>query len=255
MTVRSGDAVVAEIAPARRQFAARQMTTTQAGLATLELRSGLCLDRRSDARRRRARPPLLEAAGDADLARRRRHGARRRLVARRPAPSPRRRGAREGRRRLSGAACAMIMRLTSLRSFRHPRACVGAGPRRAAGRGDEGPGAGSARARALGRVALPGLPEPVDRRFRRAARARHPHPHSKPHRTGRKQRRGARLSRLALRRFHPPQAAVQAGDLALVAEPAVDALRRSRRRAARAAPRAPRRRPRSAPTRRRASRR
>ena len=59
------------------------------------LRSGLCLDRRSDARRRRARPPLLEAAGDADLARRRRHGARRRLVARRPAPSPRRGGARE----------------------------------------------------------------------------------------------------------------------------------------------------------------
>jgi cytochrome c-type biogenesis protein CcmF len=36
MTVRSGDAVVAEIAPARRQFAARQMTTTQAGLATLK---------------------------------------------------------------------------------------------------------------------------------------------------------------------------------------------------------------------------
>jgi cytochrome c-type biogenesis protein CcmF len=36
MTVRSGDAVVAEIRPARRQFAARQMTTTQAGLATLD---------------------------------------------------------------------------------------------------------------------------------------------------------------------------------------------------------------------------
>ena len=35
MTVRSGGVVVAEIAPARRQFAARQMTTTQAGLATL----------------------------------------------------------------------------------------------------------------------------------------------------------------------------------------------------------------------------
>jgi cytochrome c-type biogenesis protein CcmF len=35
MTVRSGDAVVAEIAPARRRFEARQMTTTQAGLATL----------------------------------------------------------------------------------------------------------------------------------------------------------------------------------------------------------------------------
>jgi cytochrome c-type biogenesis protein CcmF len=35
MTVRSGDKVVAEIEPARRQFSARQMTTTQAGLATL----------------------------------------------------------------------------------------------------------------------------------------------------------------------------------------------------------------------------
>jgi cytochrome c-type biogenesis protein CcmF len=36
MTLRSGDAVVAEIAPARRQFEARQVTTTQAGLATLD---------------------------------------------------------------------------------------------------------------------------------------------------------------------------------------------------------------------------
>ena len=35
VTVRSGDAVVAEIAPARRQFASREMTTTQAALATL----------------------------------------------------------------------------------------------------------------------------------------------------------------------------------------------------------------------------
>ena len=36
VTVRSGDAVVAEIEPARRQFAAREMSTTQAGLATLD---------------------------------------------------------------------------------------------------------------------------------------------------------------------------------------------------------------------------
>jgi len=35
MTVRSGGVVVATIEPARRQFAAREMTTTQAGLATL----------------------------------------------------------------------------------------------------------------------------------------------------------------------------------------------------------------------------
>ena len=37
VTVRSGDAVVARIEPARRQFAAREMSTTQAGLKTLHL--------------------------------------------------------------------------------------------------------------------------------------------------------------------------------------------------------------------------
>ena len=36
MTVRSGGTVVARIEPARRRFAARQMTTTEAGLATLD---------------------------------------------------------------------------------------------------------------------------------------------------------------------------------------------------------------------------
>ena len=35
MTIRSGKTLVATIEPARRQFAARQMTTSQAGLATL----------------------------------------------------------------------------------------------------------------------------------------------------------------------------------------------------------------------------
>ena len=37
MTVRSGDRIVAAIEPARRRFAVRQMATTQAGLATLNL--------------------------------------------------------------------------------------------------------------------------------------------------------------------------------------------------------------------------
>jgi cytochrome c-type biogenesis protein CcmF len=36
MTIRSGGSIVATIEPARRQFAARQMSTTQAGLATLD---------------------------------------------------------------------------------------------------------------------------------------------------------------------------------------------------------------------------
>ncbi len=37
MTIRSGGALVATIEPARRQFSVREMTTTQAGLATLDL--------------------------------------------------------------------------------------------------------------------------------------------------------------------------------------------------------------------------
>ena len=37
MTIRSGGAIVATIEPARRQFATRQMATTQAGIATLRL--------------------------------------------------------------------------------------------------------------------------------------------------------------------------------------------------------------------------
>ncbi len=37
MTIRSGGAVVAVVEPARRQFAARRMDTTQAGIATLDL--------------------------------------------------------------------------------------------------------------------------------------------------------------------------------------------------------------------------
>ena len=55
----------------------------------------------------------------------------------------------------------------------------------------------------------------------------------------RKQRRGAGVSRLALRRLHSPQAAVQARDHALVAEPGVGPRRRPRRRALRPPPRAP----------------
>jgi cytochrome c-type biogenesis protein CcmF len=35
VTVRSGDAIVAQLQPSRRQFASREMTTTQAGLKTL----------------------------------------------------------------------------------------------------------------------------------------------------------------------------------------------------------------------------
>ena len=91
------------------------MTTTEAGLATLNF--GQAYVRRSPILRPRATcpgSPLLEAVGDPHLARRGGHGARRGAVARRPAPSLRRRGAGEGRRRLARAARAMIMRLIRL---------------------------------------------------------------------------------------------------------------------------------------------
>ena len=116
MTVRSGEHVVAEIAPARRQFASREMSTTQAGLKTLDFGQIYVAIADPGAGRRRTRPPVLEAAGDLDLARRRRDGARRRALARRPAPSLRRWREGEGRRALACAAGAMMMlgRLLSL---------------------------------------------------------------------------------------------------------------------------------------------
>ena len=111
MTVRSGDAVVAEIAPARRQFEARQVTTTQAGLATLDFGQVYVAiadpTPDGDVPARLYWKPLVTLIwlGAAAMA----------LggdpVARRPAPPLRRRGAGEGRPRLARAARTMIMRL------------------------------------------------------------------------------------------------------------------------------------------------
>ena len=155
-----------------------------------------------------------------------------------PNPSP----VGEGRRHVHHpVACGASVEEQSFFSFSSPaRLPRRPRPRRAAGRSDEGPGAGNARARALGRIALPRLPERVDRRFRGAAGARHPHPHSRAHRQGRKQRCRARLSRLALRRFHSLEAPVQAGDAALVAEPRAHARPWRRGGSIRPPPRAPR---------------
>ena len=52
MTVRAGGRVVATIEPARRRFAAQPMTTTQAGMATLNFGQIYVSDRRPDPRRR-----------------------------------------------------------------------------------------------------------------------------------------------------------------------------------------------------------
>ena len=117
MTVRSGDAVVAQLEPARRQFASRQMTTTEAGLKTLNF--GQVYVAIADPTPDGAVParlywkPLVTLIWLGAAAMALGGGA----VARRPAPSLRR-----GRRaKVGGAlACAtgaMTMRLIRLRAF------------------------------------------------------------------------------------------------------------------------------------------
>ena len=290
MTVRSGDAVVTTIEPARRQFAARTMTTTQSGMATLHFGQIYVSIADPTPGRRRSGAALLEAARDPHLARRLRHGARRGAVARRPAAALRRRpkvargagrgggvggclvwrnlrsGGRAGgpfsppagrRFRMRGGASVrggqsagrprpyplpasgvrgkVAVRPRPPRRARQPR------PRRAAGRGDEGSGARGAGPGAVGRTALHGLPEPVDRRFRRAARPRHPPLDPPPDRRGGDERRGPELSRIPLRRLHPVEAAVQTRDAASVALRPADARRGPRGRPDRPPPRAARR--------------
>ena len=98
-----------------------------------------------------------------------------------------------------------------------------------------------ARARALQRgIALPRLPEPVDRRFRGAARARHPHPHSRA--ASKRAKATTRCAPISSRATAISSCSSRRSSRRrfFVAEPAADALRRSRRRAPRAAPRAPR---------------
>ena len=149
MTVRSGGVVVAAIEPARRQFATRQMATTQAGIATLGF--GQVYVSIGDPERRRAVParlywkPLvtliwlgacvMALGGALSLADRRlRFGA----PARGASPPPRRPQPAalidEDARALAASSCR--------RRWRRARRLRGA-----ARRDDDGPGARGARAR------------------------------------------------------------------------------------------------------------
>jgi hypothetical protein len=149
---------------------ARQMSTTQAGIATLGFGQLYVSIGDPAADGTVAGAPLLEAAGDLHLARRLPDGARRRAVARRPPLALRRAGARQiGRRRAGGGVTMKTLR-RSRRRARSRRRCAPPCSRR----DDEGPRARGARPVPVGRTALHGVPEPVDRRFRRAAGARHP---------------------------------------------------------------------------------
>ena len=110
------------------------------------------------------------------------HGVRRRAVALRPAASA---SARRAARGAAAGGGAGVIRLALILC---PRLRLD-GARGAARRAARRPGAGGAGARHLRRAALPRLPEPVDRRFRRAAGAR-PAPARARAAEGRRQRRG-----------------------------------------------------------------
>ena len=240
MTVRSGGSVVATIEPARRQFAARQMTTTEAGLATLHF--GQVYVSIGDPAPDGAVParlywkPLvtliwlggaaMALGGALSLADRRlRFGVAVRARAARRSPQ----GRADSMRRLRLALAFLLFALLAAPSFAVQPDEVMKDP------------ALEARARALSEglrcmVCQNQSIDDSDAPLARDIRASDP----PAHRAGRKQRRGSRLSRLALRRFHPPEAAVQAGDVALVAQRPADALRRPRCGPSRPSPRAAR---------------
>ena len=93
MTIRKDGAVVATVEPARRQFATRQMATTQAGIVTLNLGQVYMAIGDPDAdgavAARLYWKPLVTLIWLGAVA----DGARRRAVARRPAAALRRAGA------------------------------------------------------------------------------------------------------------------------------------------------------------------
>ena len=123
---------------------------------------------RSEQGRHRSGAALFQAARAVDLAWRRHHVHRRRPVAFRPAAAHRRAAAGESQGRAAGGGVNAVKYLHAARS--HDGAgfvIVGLG--RPARRGVERPGAGSAGARAVQGIALHGVPERIDRRFRGAA--------------------------------------------------------------------------------------
>ena len=238
MTVRSGGEVVAEIEPARRQFAARQMTTTQAGLATLNFGQVYVAvadpTPEGDVPARLYWKPLVTLIwlGAGAMA----FGGVLSLADRRL--RIRRRGAREGRRRLAGATRTMIMRIIRFALF--VALALGSAPASAV-QPDEvmKDPALEARARTLSEElrclvcqnqSIDDSDAPLARDIRILIR--------QPHRRRRKQRGGAGVSRLALRRLHSAQAAVQARDHAPVAEPGAGPRRRPGGGALRSPPRA-----------------
>ena len=135
-------------------------------------RRSLCRAGRSAEERRLQHPPLFQSAGAPDLAWRAGHVPWRRRLAFRPALAGRRAQARasqggRGLRRPSNHAAPISPCPSPFACALLP--CARARPRRAARRGAAGSRAGGRAPGHLGGLALPRLPEPIDRQFRRAA--------------------------------------------------------------------------------------
>ncbi len=168
----------------------------------------LSFTRRHRRRRHHHGEGLLQAAGDADLAGRRGHGAGRADVAERPPAEGRRPAARA-----AGAAAAGRMRAVPrfLAVLALVATALAAVPALAVTPDEmlKDPGAGGARPGAVGGIALPGLPERIDRRFRRRPRPRSSGPHPRAADRRRHRRSGPQLPGRPLRRVHPAEAALQ----------------------------------------------
>src|SRR5262249_4641456 len=195
----------------------------------------LSLARGPESRRLTRSATLLQAVGAAHLVWRRGDGDRRRALALGPAFACGRTeaGAEQGRA-LAGGVDPYEVVLSYCRSAHAGGLASGAcGPAR---RNPFRSGAGGSRALSLEGAALHGLPEPVDRRFRRAARARLAHPRARTIAGGRERPAGDQFSDRPLRRVRAAEAAIFMAHRAAVACSGGGAAhRRVRRLAARTA--------------------
>ena len=139
------------------------------GADVARLQPALSVARRSEPGRHRSGAALLQAACADDLARRHHHVFRRRPVAVRSAAARRRAAAGEGQDRAAGGGVRAVKYLQALAAADRA-VCADKALGGRTGRNAVGSDFGSARPRAVQGIALHGVPERVDRRFRRAAR-------------------------------------------------------------------------------------
>ena len=182
--------------------------------------------RRNQRRRRHRGAHLSQAAGAADLVGTGADGVRRPAVAVGPPPARRRAEAAKACAARCSRRSDPLKQLLACVFVVAVMAGLPGRLRRAARRDHVGSGQGSARARPVARAALHGVPEPVDRRFRRAAGARPAAAGARADRVRRQRQPGDRFPGGALWRVRAAEAALHAAYAAAVAVAAAGVGRR-----------------------------